>query len=144
MKILLWISVLALNTTPAFATGNIDAINRMPARENQYSMRLNKGVSRDCRITIFMNKNQTHFIRKDFTTNSIVSFQDFYANQDENLKNESNKFILSESIGNNYKKLSYTLEEDGNIYLLFDGWDETENKFLPSKMVLFEKANCKF
>ena len=142
MKILLWISVLALNMTQAMAVGNNDGINRMPARENQYSMKLNKGLSRDCRITIFMNKNQTHFIRKDFTPNSFVSFQEFYANQDENLQKETQKYNLADSIGSNYKKVSYTLEEDGNIYLLFDAWDKTENRFLPSKMSLFENAGC--
>jgi hypothetical protein len=84
MKILLWISVFTLNITPILATENNDSINRMPARETQYTMKLNKGLSKDCRITIFMNKNQTHFIRKDFTPNSLVSFQEYYADQDEN------------------------------------------------------------
>jgi hypothetical protein len=144
MKKLLTMCTLLLNITPVLAVENHDSINRMPARETQYSMRLNKGISRECRITIFMNKNQTHFIRKDFTSNSFVSFQEFYANQDENLRNESQKYNLSENIGDKYKKVSFTLEEDGNIYILFDGWDKTENKYLPSKMNLFEKANCEF
>ena len=142
MKVLLMTMVFVFNIVPAISAENIDGINRMPAREAQYSMRLNKGISKDCRITIFMNKNQTHFIRKDFTPNSLVSFQDFYANQDENLKLDSQKYILSESIGSNFKKVSFTLEQDKNIYILFDAWDPTENKYLPSKMNVFENAKC--
>jgi hypothetical protein len=129
---------------PQFERPVEGTVEKPVKRYEQYNLRLNKVISDECRVAIFVNKNETHFIKVNFSIYSLVPFESFMQEQDQNLKESPNKFDLFETLGGKAKNLIFAMNTEGAITLRYQLLNPEEQVYQSEDALLFEGPNhCK-
>jgi hypothetical protein len=93
-------------------------------------------------VALFVNKNETHFIKIDFTPNSLVSFEQFLKEQDQRLKESSEKFDLEATLGGENKNHIFSLEGNGDIVVKYQLLDPSDQQYKSENALIYENVNC--
>lgn len=134
MSLFLGLSVQA--KTEAEFKAEADAI-----RKNQYTLSFNKFINPDCRVVVFSNKTNEHFIVKKFKTNSIPDFKTYIEDQDVNLQNESEVYLFTSVLSGKTRKYSYYIEKK-DLVIRYELLSEINEKYSSVESILFENITC--
>tara|TARA_R100000656_G_scaffold81485_1_gene59682 strand:+ start:35 stop:478 length:444 start_codon:yes stop_codon:yes gene_type:complete len=110
-------------------------------QEAQYSLRLNHMIDDQCRISLFVNKNENHFIVKTFTPRSIPSFESYIEEQDSNLKKEKSKFSIENTLEGKTKNHLFWIEGK-NLIAKYQIYDSSTKTYRSEESMILENLNC--
>ena len=110
-------------------------------QEAQYSLRLNHMIDDQCRVSLFVNKNENHFIVKTFTPRSIPSFENYIEEQDSNLKKEKNKFSIENTLEGKTKNHLFWIE-GRDLIVKYQIYDSTSKSYRSEESMILENLNC--
>ena len=110
-------------------------------QEAQYSLRLNHMIDDQCRVSLFVNKNENHFIVKTFTPRSIPSFENYIEEQDSNLKKEKNKFRIENTLEGKTKNHLFWIE-GRDLIVKYQIYDSTSKSYRSEESMILENLNC--
>lgn len=116
-------------------------VDKTIEQEAQYSLRLNHIFEDQCRIAVFLNKNENHFIVKTFTPRQIPSFERFIEDQDSYLKKDKRKFSLKDTLEGKTKNHLFWIE-GRNLIAKYHIYDKALKDFRPEESLILENLNC--